>query len=192
MTEGETVEIHRALLRTSIAVVIAVLACVLACARSTPSGRMENDPDAGPDSPVISVDAPIAIGFFPLVELADWSEGDQLAADHFSFAMSDLSTCLQGSNVPVEIVEAKALLIDNLGERDVVDLSTNSNESIGCYLAAPGRPPMIVRAGNGASSLTVRCPSAAAVYFDVPTCCPEGFHCCPDGSPVGEESQCAQ
>lgn len=185
-------EVHRTLMRPYDAVVVAMLACVLACARSTTSGRMENDLDAGPDSRVVSVGAPIAIGFFPLVDPVEWSEGVESAAEHFSFAIDDLATCLEASDVAVEIVEARELLIDNLGERDVVDISAISNDSIGCYLAAPGRPPMIVRAGNGASSLTIRCPSAAAVYFDVPECCPEGFTCCPEGTPIGEGSECAR
>ena len=109
MTGSETVEIHRALVRPYYAVVIVLLACVLACANPTTSGQMEDGLGAGPDSRVVSVDAPIAIGFFPLVEPVEWDGEAELAAEHFSFAISDLSTCLEDSDVAVEVFEAKAL-----------------------------------------------------------------------------------
>lgn len=189
---SETAELHGVLGRPNIAAVLVTLACTLSCVKSTIPRHVEVVDSATRDSRVVSVDAPIAIGFFPLVEPVEWGNGIELAAEHFSFAIDDLSICLEASDVTVEVVEAKELLVDNLGERDVIDLSAISNESIGCYLAAPGRPPIIVRADNGASSLTVRCPSAAAVYFDVPACCPEGWTCCPDGTPILAGSECAQ
>ena len=172
------------------AVVVAGLAFVLACAQADRSPNGTDFGGAPRDLRVVSVGAPIAIGFFPLVPPTEMSEGIESAAEHFSFAISDLSSCLEPSGIQVEVVESKSLLIDNPGNRDVVDLSALSNESIGCYLVAPGRQPMIVRADTGASSLVIRCPSAAAVYFNVPECCPQGWTCCPDGSPIDEGSEC--
>ena len=172
--------------------VIATLAGAVACSNAKTSRDTGNGQVPPSESTVISVRAPIAIGFFPLVSPTEVSEGVELAAEHFSYAISDLSSCLDPSGIAVEIVEAKVLVVDNGGNRDIIDLAARSNESIGCYLVAPGRQPMIVRAEGGASSLTIRCPSAAAVYFEVPDCCPEGFICCPDGNPVYDGSECSR
>ena len=159
--------------------VLLLAAGVLACACVAAKGTR-----------VVSVRSPVAIGFFPIVADEDRDEGVDSAAEHFTYAVSDMTKCLQKKGIPVQVVEARNVVIENGGKRSVLDLTSVSNESIGCYLVAPNRKPMIVRATAGASSLMVLCPSAASVYFNVPDCCPSGWRCCPDGGVVDEAYEC--
>lgn len=131
---------------------------------------------------VIEVDEPLLIGFFPVVPAE--ARGDAAVAsalEHLAWVMAEAEECLRSAHVEVREVHARALVFENQGTRDELHLDSLSNDSMGCYLVAPGRPAQIVRASAGPSSLLVLCPAAAASYFDVPGCCPDGFLCCPDG-----------
>jgi hypothetical protein len=169
---------------------LVLAAGALACAsagKTTASGVVETARDAR----VILVRSPLAIGFFPIVTDENRGEDVDSAAEHFTYAVGDMARCLQPKGIPVQIIEAKSMVIENGAARSALNLAPVSNESIGCYLVAPNREPMIVRAIAGASSLMALCPSAASVYFNVPECCPSGWRCCPDGTAVDESYECA-
>lgn len=144
------------------------------------------------DADVIQVTRPMLIGFFPEVSEAQLNEiqGAASALDHWSYALQKTEQCLGGTDVKVSHVRASLLKIENGNALDQLDLSEPSNNTIGCYLAAPGRAPVVVYASAGPSSLLVLCPAAASGYFEVPSCCPDGFRCCPDGRMIDVELRC--
>jgi hypothetical protein len=148
--------------------------------------------DNGQQTEVIEVDGPLLVGFFPVVTGAGTTGNGAVesALEHFDWALETARQCLQSTGVNVREVHAQVVVVHNRGSRDQLSLAGTGNDSIGCYLVAPGRQAHIVRASAGPSSLIVLCPAAASVYFDVPQCCPDGFRCCPDGSVRDESIEC--
>jgi len=144
------------------------------------------------DQVPIVVTEPTLIAFFPPASDAKLAASAGLASalDHFGYAYHLTQTCLADSKVTVLLHRALRLSVQTDGRIDEHDLSRNDNESLGCYLAAPAKMPKVVFASAGPSSLIILCPAAAATYFDVPSCCPDGFKCCPDGSVKDESATC--
>jgi hypothetical protein len=134
----------------------------------------------------------MVVGFFPIISGEERDKDGSLGAavEHFRMAMTDVANCLRQAAIPVAVLQAKRLIVENGPQREELPLGAVSNEAIGCYFVAPNRSAKIVRATAGPSSLTVLCPAAAATYFDVPGCCPHGFRCCADGRILDEPYRC--
>ena len=145
-----------------------------------------------PVEKVVEVHGPIAVGFFPFVTNEEASRDHEVgeAMAHFSFALQDLAECLKPSGIPVQAVYADSVVFLSGNKRDVLALRRNSSESVGCYFVAPGRQPKVVIGETGPSSLVVLCPAAASLYFSLPSCCPQGVRCCPDGRVIDKSYSC--
>ena len=162
-----------------------ILTCtvIMGCVHAHSSGEPQTK------SSVVVVRRPIIIGFFPAVGATlgpDLTAPDQSgllsAMDHFTWALDNVRACLESKGVLVREVYADQLVVRNRRVVERLELSEGDNDSIGCYIVAPGRSPAVVRATQGASSLVLACQVQAAVYFSIPECCPEGVTCCLDGS----------
>jgi hypothetical protein len=177
-------------------VMIGLLACsVVGCAErrvEAPTDHAKSQGEQTSATQVIEVHGPMAVGFFPIVTQAGVDADDEVrsALEHFGCAIEDMTKCLRPKGIPVQAVQAEAVIFNDGDRRRQLSLWKISNESVGCYLIEPGRDPKIVRATAGPSSLVVLCPAAASMYFDIPECCPQGFRCCPDGSVVDEAYPC--
>jgi hypothetical protein len=113
----------------------------------------------------IRVQGPMVVGFFPVHSYEGLEE-------HFVFAIEDTAQCLTHKNIPVQVVYADTLIIENGAVRDKLILNQDSPEGMGCYFVAPEREPNVVNAIMGGSSLRYGCMGAAAAYFDEPACNP--------------------
>jgi len=175
---------------------VAFLSIGLLCdctAAPTPASRSATPGGPGVQaSDVLEIVGPTAIGFFPAYEESRVATDPGLASglEHFEFAMADLSRCVEPAGVKVQVVVAGSLRVRDGEQMEELPLEEVVPENAGCYLVAPGRPPRIVRGRAGTSSLVQLCPAAASVYFDIASCCPAGFRCCPDGEVIDETTSC--
>lgn len=137
---------------------------------------------------VVEVRAPMVVGFFPALsgKALGSDQGTASALDHFYQALADTAECLEPAGVEVRGVLADRIVFRDGRKESELPLVAGSNESVGCYLVAPGREPQIVRAKAGPSSLIILCPAVSSMYFEAPSCCPAGFTCSPEGLTVGE------
>lgn len=147
---------------------------------------------ASPTSRPVVVSGPTVIVFSPAATDAQLATDDGLASslDHLGKALGQTEQCLAGSPVTALMFRGNRLSVETSRGVDAFDLSASDNSSIGCYLSAPGKASRTIFASAGASSLIVLCPAAAAAYFGIPACCPNGFTCCEDGEVVDEASRC--
>ena len=175
---------------------VALLTAVLcACSHSR---TLDRQPAMQPGATVplqsrfVDVIGPTVVGFFPAYPEGAIQTDPGLASglEHFQFAMADTARCAELAGVKVLVVVADSVLIRNGKQEETLQLKEIVPENAGCYLVAPGKGPRIVRGGAGTSSLVQRCPAAAAVYFDIASCCPPGIRCCPDGRVVGDTLSC--
>lgn len=128
----------------------------------------------------INVKGPMVVGFFsPLVG------GDE----HLDWGLENTAACLGPKGVTVTQVSAKVLVFVDGRVRTEFHVPCGGEKSLGCYLVAPGRKPLIITSGIW-THFVQACPGAASVYFGFPSCCPEGWVCCPDGSLRLEGSDC--
>ncbi|HEY3176419.1 MAG TPA: hypothetical protein VGK94_11750 [Candidatus Polarisedimenticolia bacterium] len=126
------------------------------------------------------VKGPMVVGFFsPEVG------GDE----HLDWGLERTAACLRPKGVSVTQVSANVLIFVDGKVSTEFRVPSQGNGGLGCYLVAPGRKPLVIN-GVAPSYLVHACLGKASVYFHVPSCCPEGWVCCPDGSLRGEGSVC--
>ena len=124
-----------------------------------------------PEAPKIS--GATLVGFFPPVtqqELDSPQTGTSEGLAHLQFAISDTIACLGDLDLSVRIDTTKTVVLDIDGEVRRYPIPVEPGKSVGAYLAAAGREPLVVYATAGPSSLQILLPNAAAQYFDVPEC----------------------
>ena len=120
----------------------------------------------------VDIGGPAIVGFFPPVteeEIAS-QPGVREGIAHLEFAIADAKQCLAPRTVQVEGVLAEVLILQTPTQRHRILLPTDWEHAVGAYIIEPGRPPVVVYATMGPSSLLQALPNAVAEYFSEPNC----------------------
>jgi hypothetical protein len=124
------------------------------------------------------LDGPMIVGFFPWVDenTIDADDGTREGVAHLGFALEDLAKCLKGRGIKIQLILTDRLIFEERGRAAEFQIA----DRVGCYFVSPGKPPCIVYAKPGPSSLTIIAPAAAAKYFNAPECLSNDFFFAPD------------
>jgi hypothetical protein len=127
---------------------------------------------AEPQPVEIRITGPMIVGFFPPVsdEELESDPGARAGVAHLKFALSDVAACLKGRGVVVKDKRARALIFKYDGKVERIKLPTDWPRAVGAYLLDPKKPPRVVYASAGPSSLGFLLPNAAADYFGASKC----------------------
>lgn len=153
--------------------------CVLAAlvaAQASPAP----DPATGtalPTAPMtvtVTVDRPMAIGFFPPMTREQWdADTDGRLAQEMSdieIALGDVKACVGVEGFATEMLTASVIRLKTGARTRVLLLGDAVQPAMGVVLAAPGRDPVVVFAGSSAIELQDTAPQAAAGFFSAPPC----------------------
>ena len=139
-------------------------------------GSAAANPDAAqlPESEgVADIAGPTAIGFFPPItqEERDHDDGGlREGYAHLEFALEDVQQCLAPRPVALKIKITRSLLVRDGVTIDRLEFPTDWAHAVGIVLVTPGKPPVVVYATAGPSSLQELAPQAAWQYFSEPKC----------------------
>lgn len=121
----------------------------------------------------IRIEGPTAIGVFPPAtaqEGADDDGGAREGTSHVAFALEDLVKCLAPAQLATRFERTRRLVVENGSASRTVRFTAARGKSVGIVLAAPGKPPLVIYATAGPSSLQWLALDAAATYFNAPNC----------------------
>lgn len=123
----------------------------------------------------VRVEGATAIGVFPPAtpqERADDDGGVREGTSHVAFALEDLVKCLAPAQLATRFERTRRLVVENGSASRTVRFNAGNGRSVGIVLVAPGKPPQVVYATAGPSSLQWLALDAAATYFNAPNCKP--------------------
>ena len=128
---------------------------------------------AGEPTTVVVIHGPTAIGVFPPVSKAEVDHDDgglREGMAHVQFALEDLEKCLSPRAVTTRFENTRSVTIRDGSEAHVVPFARDWQHAVGIVIVTPGRPPLVVLASAGPSSLLETAPQAASRYFSEPKC----------------------
>ena len=115
--------------------------------------------------------SPMLIGFAAPALFDSSERGAVEARAHLEFALSDTIACLGLPDLGVEILLQNEVVVHHRGGTATHRLvDDQAGSSVGVVLVGTSRPPMVVFASAGPSSLSFTLPNAAAEYFERDAC----------------------
>ena len=122
----------------------------------------------------VTVDGPVAIGFFPPMTRAQWdADTDGRFAQEMSdieIALGDIKACVGVEGFATELLTARVIRLNTGARTRMLLLGDSVQPAMGVVLAAPGRDPVVVFADPSAVELQDTAPQAAAAFFSAPQC----------------------
>jgi hypothetical protein len=153
-----------------------ILACAALVAVAAGCTYKGNEPTTAPRAKRVVVARSSIVGFFPAVteQQLETDAGIASALEHWEWALENAQGCFGPKGIHVQAVVADAIRIESDGRAIEIAPRLGTAPDIGYYLITPGRAPALVKPRAGPSSLLHLLPEAAAAYFAVPECAPEG------------------
>lgn len=125
-------------------------------------------------SATVTVDGPMAIGFFPPMTRAQWdADLDGRLAQEMSdieIALGDIKACVGVEGFATELLTARVIRLNTGARTRMLLLGDSVQPAMGVVLAAPGRDPVVVFADHSAIELQDTAPQAAVGFFSAPQC----------------------
>jgi hypothetical protein len=157
--------------RPAVWMLAAFVAAQAASASDTPIGTAS---EAAPAPAMVTVDGPVAIGFFPPMTREQWdADTEGRFAQEMSdieIALGDVKACVGDERLRTEMHTARLIRLDTGARTRMLLLGDAVRPAMGVMLVAPGRDPVVVFAESSAIELQDTAPQAAAAFFSAPQC----------------------
>ena len=141
------------------------------CEENGQASAKAPSPTHSDSTPVIVVDRPTIIGFFPKPQDSSEANDDGYSEGvaHVGFALKDAEKCLGRDSSHTELVIDTAVRIRRGARVDTLRFPRIDSLSYGVYLVGPTTDPKLVSV-YGPSQLIQAVPEAIPEYFGRPTC----------------------